>query len=83
MWGIGYGEILLILFIIFLISPREIPRVIKKIGELMATLNRLKDEFSNAGKDALKEPPSHNTQSTRPRKRQKKGGKKRRLTKSN
>lgn len=45
MFGIGFGEILLIIFIIFLISPRDVPKAMKKLGQFFGELNRIKREL--------------------------------------
>ena len=51
MFGIGLGEILLIIFAIFLISPKDIPRVMKKIGQFFNTLNEVKKEITDLADD--------------------------------
>ena len=51
MFGIGIGEIILIMLIIFLISPKELPLVMKKIGQFFRELNRLKQEVMQLKKD--------------------------------
>jgi len=51
MFGIGIGEIILIMLIIFLISPKELPKVMKKIGQFFRELNRLKQEVMQLKKD--------------------------------
>lgn len=51
MFGIGIGEIILVMLIVFLISPKELPRVMKKIGQFFGELNRLKREVMQLKKD--------------------------------
>lgn len=51
MFGIGIGEIILVMLIIFLISPRELPKVMKKIGQFFGELNRLRREVLQLKKD--------------------------------
>lgn len=46
MFGIGTGEILVILLVALLVlGPNEIPRVAKTIGKTMKDINRFKDEL--------------------------------------
>jgi Sec-independent protein translocase protein TatA len=47
LFGIGLGEIILIVFIVFLISPRDIPKVLRKIGQLFGALRKLRDEVAD------------------------------------
>jgi Sec-independent protein translocase protein TatA len=51
MFGIGLEELLLFLLIVFLISPKDIPKVMKKIGSFLNELNRLKQEVLDLRKD--------------------------------
>lgn len=51
MFGIGLGEIILVMLIIFLISPKELPKVMKKLGQFFGELNRLKREVMQLRKD--------------------------------
>jgi Sec-independent protein translocase protein TatA len=44
-FGIGLGEILLILLAVFLISPKEIPVFLRKIGQFFNELDKLKREM--------------------------------------
>jgi Sec-independent protein translocase protein TatA len=44
-FGIGLGEIVLILLAIFLVAPREIPAVLKKVGLFFRELDKLKQEL--------------------------------------
>lgn len=46
MFGIGTGEILVILLVALLVlGPNEIPKVAKTIGKTMKDINRFKDEL--------------------------------------
>ena len=45
MFGIGLGEILVIILIIFLISPKDIPKVMRKIAHFFNELAKLKQEL--------------------------------------
>jgi Sec-independent protein translocase protein TatA len=51
MFGIGLGEILLIMFIIFMISPRDLPRVMRKAGEFFRELDRIKKDLTKIRDD--------------------------------
>ncbi len=51
MFGIGLGEILLILFVAFLIAPREIPKMLKRIGQLFAGLENIKRELTDVERE--------------------------------
>lgn len=49
MFGIGTGEILVILVIALLIlGPKELPRVARTIGKTMRELQRTKDEIRDS-----------------------------------
>jgi len=56
MFGIGLGEILLILFIVFIISPKEIPAIMRKIGRFMAGLEKFRKEITDVER-GLREVP--------------------------
>ena len=45
MFGLGIGEILLIVFVVFLIAPRDIPRVMRKIARFFDELGKIREEF--------------------------------------
>jgi len=45
MFGIGLGEILLVVLITFLVSPRQIPKVMKKVGEFLHGLGQIKNQL--------------------------------------
>jgi Sec-independent protein translocase protein TatA len=51
MFGIGIEELLLIIFVIFLISPKELPKILKKIAEFFSSLNSIKDEITELNED--------------------------------
>ncbi|MBN1799224.1 MAG: hypothetical protein JW822_11655 [Spirochaetales bacterium] len=51
MFGIGLGELLLILFLLFLISPKDIPKLLKKAGRLLRQINTIKDEITHVAED--------------------------------
>lgn len=51
MFGIGLGEILLIIFIVFLISPREVPKVMRKIGEFFGLIEKIKKDIIELKED--------------------------------
>ena len=51
MFGIGFGEILVVILIIFLISPKDVPRVLKKIGQFFGELERIKRDLLQMKKD--------------------------------
>lgn len=51
MFGIGLGEVLLIILVTFLISPKEIPKVLRKLGEMTAGFKRLRQELVDLGND--------------------------------
>ena len=45
MFRIGFAEVLLFLIIFFLIAPMEIPKVLRKIGELLGTFKKMRKEW--------------------------------------
>jgi len=47
MFGIGFGEIIVILLVVFLVAPREIPKVVKKIALFFHELDRIKENIIN------------------------------------
>lgn len=51
MFGIGLGEIILILFVFFLIAPKDIPKLMRKIGQFFGAVDRLRKEFTAMGKE--------------------------------
>ena len=51
MFDFGFGEILLVLLIVFLICPKDIPKILRKIGQFLAGLEKLKDEIFDIKKD--------------------------------
>jgi Sec-independent protein translocase protein TatA len=50
-FGIGLGEILLIVLVTFLVAPKEIPAVLRKLGQFFGMLGKLRDEFMDVGRD--------------------------------
>lgn len=44
MFGIGLGEILLVLLVVFFISPKELPRFMRKVGELLGVVEKVRKE---------------------------------------
>ena len=62
MFGIGFGELILILFLLFIISPKDIPKLLNKLGHFLKELNTIKDEITN---------PAHNNQAGRNKKKEK------------
>lgn len=51
MFGIGIGEIILVILITFLVAPRQVPRVLRKIGEFFGALRKIRDEIAEIGDD--------------------------------
>jgi Sec-independent protein translocase protein TatA len=51
MFGIGLGELVLIMLIVFLISPKELPKVMRKVGQFFNELNKIKSELLQVRKD--------------------------------
>ena len=51
MFGIGIGELILIILVTFLVAPRQIPKVMRKIAEFIGTLKHARDEFIQIGED--------------------------------
>jgi Sec-independent protein translocase protein TatA len=51
MFGIGIGEILLILFIVFIISPKDIPKLMRKIGQFFGAIDKLRGEIADIEKE--------------------------------
>jgi len=45
MFGLGIGEILIILFLIFLIAPKDIPKILRKLGKLFNEVNKIKEDL--------------------------------------
>ena len=45
MFKIGFAEIFLFIVIFFLIAPMEIPKVVRKIGELLGTFKKMRKEW--------------------------------------
>ena len=51
MFGIGLGEILIILLIIFIISPKDLPKTIKKIAQIFNGLSKIRENISEINED--------------------------------
>lgn len=51
MFGIGLGEIALILFVAFLINPRKLPALIKNLETFMKALRHIKKEVMDLQSD--------------------------------
>jgi Sec-independent protein translocase protein TatA len=51
MFDIGFGEILLIILLVFLFCPKDIPKILRKIGQFLAGLDKIKDEIFDIKKD--------------------------------
>lgn len=51
MFDIGFGEILLIILIVFIICPKDIPVILKKLGQFLAGLQKIKDEIFDIKND--------------------------------
>ena len=51
MFGLGLGEILIIFFLIFIISPKDIPKFLRKLGQFFKTLDNIKDEIIDMKND--------------------------------
>jgi len=49
--GVGLGEILLIVLVTFLVAPKEIPAVLRKLGRFLGMLGTLRDDLMDAGRD--------------------------------
>ena len=64
MFGIGLGELLLILFLLFLVSPKDIPKLLKKAGRLLRELNTIKDEITHMPEDKRPDDQKKKTKTT-------------------
>ena len=51
MFGIGLGEILLLILIIFLISPKDLPKAMKKAAQFFVALSKIKKDIANINED--------------------------------
>jgi Sec-independent protein translocase protein TatA len=45
MFGIGLGEILLIAFVVFLVAPRDLPELLRKVGRYLKEIEKVKREM--------------------------------------
>lgn len=60
MFGIGTGEILIILLIALLVlGPKELPKVARTIGKTLRELQRTKDEIRESIDREFEEDPDH------------------------
>ena len=46
MMNVGVGEIMLTIVVVFMIAPREVPRVLRWIGRAMGTRERVRRELA-------------------------------------
>ena len=53
MFKIGFGEICIVILVAFFFSPRDLPKVMRKIGILLGTLERIRDEVFCLKKDIM------------------------------
>lgn len=51
MFGLGIGEILLILLLIFILSPKDIPRFFRKLGQAWGALDKLRGQIAEIGRE--------------------------------
>lgn len=51
MFGIGWGELVIIVLIMFLVAPKEIPKIMTKLARLVAGLRRMQSELQEAGRE--------------------------------
>ena len=51
MFGLGLGEIIIIFLLIFLICPKDIPKILKKIGDLFMVIEKLKTDIIEINQD--------------------------------
>ena len=49
MFGIGVGELVFILVIVFLVSPKELPKVMRKAGWFFRLMNRFREDVADIG----------------------------------
>ena len=55
MFRLGLGEIFLILIVIFVVAPLDIPKMFRKIGQYLSVLRRMKNDLGNIGQEDIKE----------------------------
>ncbi len=55
MFGIGFGELLIIALVVFLVAPQEIPGLLRKLGLFAGKLNRLRSEYFDIETDIHKQ----------------------------
>ncbi|MBN2546043.1 MAG: hypothetical protein JXB50_09625 [Spirochaetes bacterium] len=51
MFGIGFGEIIVIFLIVFLIAPKEMPKMIKKTALFFHELGKIKEKIINLNEE--------------------------------
>lgn len=51
MFGIGLGEIALALIVVFLIAPRELPRVLRGLGRYLGAAERIQKQWRQVERD--------------------------------
>lgn len=51
MLRLGLGEILLVLLVLFVVAPLQIPQVFRKLGEYFAALKKMKDSLRSLGEE--------------------------------
>lgn len=51
MFGIGVGELALALIVVFLIAPRELPRVLRTIGHYIGAAERIRRDWYRMERD--------------------------------
>jgi Sec-independent protein translocase protein TatA len=50
---IGIGELLIVVLVVFILAPKEIPRVLRKIGEFVGTIEKTKAEVLTLQQDIV------------------------------
>ena len=51
MFGVGFGELFLVLLIVFFLSPKDLPKVMRHIGRFIGTTERIRNELFTKKKD--------------------------------
>lgn len=51
MFGISIGELLLVLIVVFLISPKELPIFMRKIGRAIGAIEKVRDDLFSIKKE--------------------------------
>jgi len=70
-FGIGLGEILLIAVLVIVLAPRDIPRIMRRVGRALAALERARREAADFGRSLAADVPAtaKRGSSRRPRRR--------------